>query len=476
MLISPSAYDTGWVASIPKDRHLNKPLFPKCLQWVLCNQHKDGSWGAINEYYHDRIICTLSCLRTLQQYSIAPTLQIKARNYIVRAFKSIDYQNHETLGFELLVPLFLDFLRIEIPPKYLAFLKKMNQSKVALLSQASTLGNSHNSSIYSLEAHVIKRDTANKNLHLPLEINGSAGCSPAATAAYLIHCGMTNDKTCTSMRRYLAQSLHKDGCTGTAVPIDNFDLLWRQYYRHLCKKTDRAAVELIYSRWSNKGMAWSSLFSVPDLDESSIGHLLLALNGRALDTGYIDQYEKRHSFACYQFERNPSLSTNIHLFHLTELLASSRAKIWRKKAYNFIFRTYKDSKQPCDKWHLSWLYPASHMLIALGQTRNGLSKIITSRILRAASKQFTWGNYGTNAEETAYAIIALFYSNPWLNNAIKRRIISSHSLHTLLQNGLNNLSQPELWLGKSLYCPILVVHDTIKTAQLLLSRYVKYTY
>jgi hypothetical protein len=53
--MSPSAYDTGWLAW----------LYPAARSWLLAAQNPDGSWGAEIEYYHDRVVATLSALNAI---------------------------------------------------------------------------------------------------------------------------------------------------------------------------------------------------------------------------------------------------------------------------------------------------------------------------------------------------------------------------------------------------------------------------
>ncbi|PKU76834.1 Levopimaradiene synthase, chloroplastic [Dendrobium catenatum] len=64
--ISPSAYDTAWIARIPSVNDPNKPQFPTTLQWILKNQLNDGSWGEPSFFsLYDRLVCTLLCVLTL---------------------------------------------------------------------------------------------------------------------------------------------------------------------------------------------------------------------------------------------------------------------------------------------------------------------------------------------------------------------------------------------------------------------------
>jgi len=59
------AYDTAWVARLANDS--GKPLFPESIKWLIAHQKEDGSWGGDVEYYHDRVVSTLSSLLALEK-------------------------------------------------------------------------------------------------------------------------------------------------------------------------------------------------------------------------------------------------------------------------------------------------------------------------------------------------------------------------------------------------------------------------
>src|SRR3954454_4043885 len=63
--MSATAYDTAWVARVPGPSQAAEPLFPAAYDWLLRNQHSDGSWGAEIAFPHDRVISTLAALLAL---------------------------------------------------------------------------------------------------------------------------------------------------------------------------------------------------------------------------------------------------------------------------------------------------------------------------------------------------------------------------------------------------------------------------
>jgi ent-kaurene synthase len=70
--LSPSSYDTAWVAMVPVQGSHQTPRFPQSIEWILQNQYDDGSWGTnlpglvVNK---DILLCTLACVVALKRWN-----------------------------------------------------------------------------------------------------------------------------------------------------------------------------------------------------------------------------------------------------------------------------------------------------------------------------------------------------------------------------------------------------------------------
>lgn len=67
--LPPSAYETAWVAMIPCPHRPSRPMFPKCLNWILRNQREDGFWGECR-HAMDSLTATIACLVALKTWKV----------------------------------------------------------------------------------------------------------------------------------------------------------------------------------------------------------------------------------------------------------------------------------------------------------------------------------------------------------------------------------------------------------------------
>uniref|UniRef100_A0A0D9VHC7 Uncharacterized protein n=1 Tax=Leersia perrieri TaxID=77586 RepID=A0A0D9VHC7_9ORYZ len=71
--LSPSLYDTAWVAMVPQKGSPKVPCFPQSVEWILKNQQDDGSWGispsgaTINK---EIMLSTLACVLALKKWNV----------------------------------------------------------------------------------------------------------------------------------------------------------------------------------------------------------------------------------------------------------------------------------------------------------------------------------------------------------------------------------------------------------------------
>ncbi|KAK0578800.1 hypothetical protein LWI29_016426 [Acer saccharum] len=71
--VSPSAYDTAWLAMVPDSHQPFEPMFKDCLNWVLKNQREQGFWGDCCDGHGrptiESLPATLACLIVLRRWN-----------------------------------------------------------------------------------------------------------------------------------------------------------------------------------------------------------------------------------------------------------------------------------------------------------------------------------------------------------------------------------------------------------------------
>ncbi|KAL0312161.1 UNVERIFIED_CONTAM: Cis-abienol synthase, chloroplastic [Sesamum radiatum] len=213
--ISPSAYDTAWVAMVPAWEYSGskQPCFPQCLDWIMENQNPDGSWGLQCPGHpllvKDSLSCTLACVLALRKWDVGQ--QLVQRGLMVGLPLKDQFS---PVGFSVIFPAMINYaqeldLTLPLSSTLVDSLLHVRDSEIRrnrnLEYVSEGLGSSCNWN------DILTRQTS----------NGSLFNSPATTAAALIHC---HDDKCF---QYLISVLKVfDRWVPTMYPMDT--------YTHLC--------------------------------------------------------------------------------------------------------------------------------------------------------------------------------------------------------------------------------------------------
>ena len=99
--LSVSAYDTAWVAMVPSRDTPNVPCFPECLDWIVENQHQDGSWGLLPGHpllVKDKLSCTIACVIALRKWRVGKQSVQRGNTSSILSINHI-FIEHEPLYF-----------------------------------------------------------------------------------------------------------------------------------------------------------------------------------------------------------------------------------------------------------------------------------------------------------------------------------------------------------------------------------------
>lgn len=472
--MGPSPYDIAWLARLRNSAN-GDARWSELIEWLLENQHPDGSWGGEIVYYHDRIICTLAAAIALQENGHSQQAQKaieRAEHYLWHHLHLLPRDPFELVGFELIFPTLLGEARalgLDVPSHTCGYGEK--QTAKLRLIPPEMLYSPSISTVHSLE--FLGRDGDPDRLRQAMASNGSLGNSPAATAYYLLLLSHDDEKALA----YLEAMQEQAGHVIYLYPFSTFELAW--VLNNLAFSgvpvTEFAGSdtwERILSEMGTTGVGLDHTFGIPDADTTSVWLYLLTSAGYDINPAILAQFEDEGTriFRTYHYERNPSVSTNVHALEALNLIPDypNRHKVKEQILFTLLANR-KYNIYWTDKWHASPYYATAHTLIALlkeGTYLAGACCHTVDWILHTQRNDGSWGFFerGT-AEETACALTALLYYNRY--ESIDLEVLHRGAAYLESTHKGANSTYPELWLGKDLYVPLDVVRSAILSALIL---------
>jgi hypothetical protein len=295
------------------------------------------------------------------------------------------------------------------------------------------------------------------------ESNGSVGLSPSATAYFAAYI-RPGDLPALS---YLRKVTNPDGGMPNVAPFDVFEIAWTLWNLSLIpglgyREKLQPHIEFLAKAWEPKvGIGFASGYSVKDGDDTGLVFETLLRYGIEKDLASVLSYEEEDHFRCFDLEANPSISANIHILGalLQAGLGKDNASV--QKVLGFLRRT-RDRQLPfwADKWHSSPYYATAHAIIACAGVVNDLVAESVEWILKTQNRNGSWGTYLPTAEETAYALQALWVWDQKAASVPRGALLNGARW---LKENLD-LPYPPLWIGKCLYGPNLVIRSAVISA------------
>jgi len=469
-----TAYDTAWVARLCE---LDEPMAELALEWIRSHQLSDGSWGASEpRYYHDRLACTLAAMTVLARRKDAQDRVRLRRAQLAMETAARGLKTDlagETIGFEMIVPTLL------AEAKALGVIQCQDGDLLGQLAQRRT------AKLAALPGRTINRfvtvafsaEMAGPDgLHLLdvenlQEANGSVGHSPSATAYFALHVRRHDPAALGYLREVTANG---DGSVPDVAPFDVFEQAWVLRNLALTSPLDDESLALcqphldfLEAAWEpGQGAGFAAGYTPKDGDVTSLVYEVLTRFGCSADLEAVLRYEEDDHYRCYALEANPSISANIHVLGALRQAGFGVQHPSVQKVLRFLRRMQTLQMFWFDKWHISPYYPTAHAVIASAGYDDDLVDDAVYWILETQNLDGSWGYWMPTAEETAYCLQALV--------AWKRH--RGQVPDDVLKRGAVWLSDhmeppyPLLWIGKCLYCPVLVVRSAILSALILVTR------
>jgi halimadienyl-diphosphate synthase len=482
--MSRSAYDTAWVARLGD---LDQSLSQQALNWLCENQLPDGSWGAVApQNYHDRVICTLAAMVALTRRG----RRSQDRRQIERGQHALEMLSKgatrglmadaagATIAFEMIMPTLLAEVEAHNiithhDDTVLARLTRQRTAKIAKLPK--NMINRHVTVAFSSEMVGIDGiqllDVENLQ-----ERSGSIAQSPSATAFFSLYANPNS--TALQAALDFLNTITVYGGASNIEPIVSFQDAWILWNVALTGILDdemlalcQPSVQRLAHEWTNEGLGAVNGFPVKDGDTSAMAYDALTRFGVHPNLLGILHYEEDEYFRCYALEADPSLSANAHMLGALRQAGYEVQHPSVQKVLRFLKRTQVRHSFWFDKWHASPYYTTTHAIISAAGYADELITTAVDWILNTQNEDGSWGFYKPSAEETAYCLQAL---------AILKRDgseeVSQEITHHILKQGSDWLREhiddpyPWFWIGKSLYCPELVVESAILSALMLVEQ------
>jgi halimadienyl-diphosphate synthase len=468
--MSSTAYDTAWTARLGE---IDWGLSSQALSWLAEHQLPDGSWGASAPmYYHDRVLCTLAAMIALSYRGRRGQDRIQIENGKLALERIVSGAtmglqadpNGATVGFEMIAPtLAAEAEKLGIikrqGDRILGRLSRQRAKKLSFLKDHMI--NRHVTIAFSAEMAGLdgKQMLDIENLQ---EGNGSVGLSPSATAYFATYIKRGDE---TSLK-YLRNIAKADGGMPNVAPFDVFEIAWSLWNLSLnpdlvVTEKLKPHIEFLSNAWEpRRGVSFATDYSVKDSDDTVITYSTLLRFGIEKDLASVLAYEEKDHFRCFDLEVNPSISANIHILDALRQAGLSRKILSIQKILAFLRKAKGENKYWVDKWHASPYYPTAHAVIACAGFDDELVTDSVEWLLKTQNKDGSWGTYLPTAEETSYALQALWFWNEKVAKVPK----------SVFRNGSRWLHEhldppyPPLWIGKCLYNPRLVIRSAVISA------------
>jgi halimadienyl-diphosphate synthase len=465
-----TAYDTAWAARLGE---IDWNLSSHALSWLSENQLPDGSWGApAPMYYHDRVLCTLAAMialsyqgRRIQDRARIEKGKLALERIVGGATQGLQSDpNGATVGFEMIAPILaaeaekLGIIKYQ-GDRILGRLSKLRAKKLSFLHDNMISRNV----TMAFSAEMAGLDGRNmldiKNLQ---ESNGSVGVSPSATAYFAAYVKQGDEASLD----YLRGVIKPDGGMPNVAPFDVFEIawvLWNLSFIPDLKKNGKLQphIDFLSKAWQPKrGVGFAAGYSVKDSDDTALAYDTLLRYGCEKDLASVLLYEEKDHFRCFDLEANPSISANIHVLGALGQAGLDQKNSSVQKVLRFLHKAKGSNPFWVDKWHSSAYYATSHAIIASGKLAREFVEESVSWLIHSQNKDGSWGTYLSTAEETAYAIQALWFWNEYVAKVPKH----------FLTRGARWLTEhfdqpyPPLWIGKCLYSPNLVIRSAVISA------------
>jgi hypothetical protein len=459
--LTQSTYDIA-VAALVKGPHQHA-----CIRWLLENRDPQGYWGEQSSW-HDRYISTYAAAVALYNaghHALAEPLFA----YLPLMAGSDEETLTETLTFGGLIGA-LDRVVIRrlgfTPPEHPHAVRILIEDEARKWFKLNKWSGFYHRWI-SIAGFIGESVYADNSIDLDQYIEGflteygSISASPGASALTLLALeeqGRNEPK----LRQFVESLNPYQRTVGVLNAIDYYKIAWVMLFWNelgYAGNPDGVEVRLLKSALYNRqrrhlvcsaGYVDEEFPIPPDLDTTATAMLALKTPLRIRKRMFEVTGPLFFNGTCYttfQYERNASVSTNLHMI-----------AAWPDNPYSYSVLEWLNAEMERSggvlvcKWHVSPFYAMGELTRLLAHWEYPLIRnMVMNAMTYFADTQHTDGGWGVTTsthEETAYAVLGL-------KSVYNAGLISLEHYASMLKRAENVLREPiiysKLWIGKSLY-------------------------
>ncbi|MGB3634078.1 MAG: prenyltransferase/squalene oxidase repeat-containing protein, partial [Rubrobacteraceae bacterium] len=291
--------------------------------------------------------------------------------------------------------------------------------------------------------------------------DGSMAGSPSATSYLLSRLPGWQERLPVSVE-YLEGMLAQPR-TGLPAfhPCDVFARAWTIYYLQHGGLLDENK-DLLLPHYEHlmmnlrpDGVGFAATSGFVDSDDTATTLLVLHRAGYEVDGSCLLNFEQDHCFAVYGYERNPSVSANLHVLEALDAFPEEdRARV-RDKIISYLLSARQQGTYWTDKWHASVYYPTTRALMIMSDYVPQEMKQTLEWLLANQRDDGSWGQYESTMEETSLTLLALLRYHATVRPLPREPL--QRAAEYLLEHEKHPRGHPELWVCKTLYAPIFAI-------------------
>nr|QWQ79581.1 TPS23 [Juglans sigillata] len=349
--ISPSAYDTAWLAMIPDPHQPLQPMFKNCLDWVLYNQNEQGFWGECDAHGMPTINClpsTLACIVALKKWNTGGESIKKGLAFVhANTEKLIREMNKQYCGrwFAIVFPAMVELANTVVgeelvfPDSLIGVVSELFNKRQQILEKEELVDMHQNSPLLAyLEALPTSYDIDKDVILNQLSNDGSLFQSPSAIASAFM---ATGSKECMAYLVSLVQRY--DNGVPRTYPMDE-DLInlcmVNQLVRlgiaeHFVLEIEEI-LEQVYRNYLNQE-AWPKSNSdvAAQLLKNSLAFCLLRMHGYSVSSDIFCWF-LNHEDIRVQIENNHEYfsSALLNVYRATDLMFSGEDDLQEARSFS----------------------------------------------------------------------------------------------------------------------------------------------